>query len=58
MVGVTGTLASYHFNSETDDVDLFIICSRNRLWITRLILVSIFKVLNVYVNNRNPNLKI
>jgi hypothetical protein len=58
MVGVTGTLASYHFNQETDDVDLFIICSRNRLWITRLFLVLIFKILNIYVNNKNPNLKL
>ena len=58
MVGVTGTLASYHFNQETEDVDLFIICSRNRLWITRLVLVLIFKILNIYVNNKNPNIKL
>jgi len=58
MVGVTGTLASYHFNQETEDVDLFIICSRNRLWITRLVLVLVFKILNIYVNNKNPNIKL
>lgn len=58
MVGVTGTLASYHFNKETEDVDLFIICSRNRLWITRLFLVLVFKILNIYINNKNPNIKL
>lgn len=58
MVAVTGTLASYHFNEETDDIDLFIVCKHNRLWITRFLLVFIFKLLNIYVNNKNPDLKI
>jgi hypothetical protein len=58
FVGVTGTLASYNFDFEKDDIDLFFICSRNRLWITRFLVVLILKYLNLYVNNSNPKLKI
>lgn len=58
FVGVTGTLASYNFDFEKDDIDLFFICSKNRLWITRLLLVIIFKLLNIYVNDSNPKLKL
>jgi hypothetical protein len=57
-VGVTGTLASYNFDFEKDDIDLFFICSKNRLWITRFIVVLILKFLNLYVNNLSPKLKI
>ena len=58
MVGVTGSLASYHFDEENDDIDLFVICTKNRLWLTRFFLVLILKALNIYVNNSNPNLKL
>lgn len=58
MVAVTGSLASFHFNKDLDDIDLFIICKRNRLWITRFLLVTVFKILNIYVNNKNPDFKI
>lgn len=58
MVGVTGSLAAYHFNEETDDIDLFIICTRDRVWITRFLIVVIFKFLNIYVNNKHPQMKL
>lgn len=58
FVGVTGTLASYMFDSERDDVDLFIIVEKNRLWISRVILVGFLKIFNLYVNDQNSKLKI
>jgi len=58
FVGVTGTLASYNFDFEKDDIDLFFICSKNRLWLSRLLIVSLLKILNLYVNNLNPKLKL
>jgi len=58
FVGVTGTLASYMFDSERDDIDLFIIVEKNRLWISRVILVGCLKLFNLYVNDKNSSLKI
>lgn len=58
FVGISGSLASYNFDEETDDIDLFIICDEGRLWITRLLTVTIFKLLNSYVNDPNPVFKI
>jgi hypothetical protein len=58
LIGVTGSLASYHFDEENDDIDLFVVCTKNRLWLTRFFLVLILKALNIYVNNSNPNLKL
>lgn len=58
MVAVTGSLASYYFDEEVDDIDLFIVAEKNRIWITRFFLVLIFKILNVYINNKNPDLKL
>jgi hypothetical protein len=58
FVGVTGSLASYNFDFEKDDIDLFFICSKNRLWISRFFIVTILKLLNIYVNNTDPKLKI
>lgn len=58
FVGVSGSLASYNFEEDTDDIDLFIICDEGRVWITRLVTVIIFKLLNSYVNDPSSHYKI
>lgn len=58
FVGVTGSLASYNFDKENEDVDLFIIVEDGRLWITRMFTVLIFKLLNSYVNDEKSEIKI
>jgi len=58
FVGISGSLASFNFDETTDDIDLFIICDEGRVWISRLITVIIFKLLNVYVNDINSQYKI
>jgi hypothetical protein len=57
FIGVTGSLSSYFYNKD-EDIDLFIICEDNRVWLTRFFNVIILKILNVYVNNKNPLIKI
>jgi len=57
FIGVTGTLASYMFDPEKDDIDLFFIVERNRLWITRLLVVWYLKLLKIYVNDSAGRIK-
>lgn len=40
LVGVSGSLAMEN-SSQKDDIDLFIITSRNRLWLTRILLLGV-----------------
>jgi hypothetical protein len=47
MIGITGSIGAYNATKK-DDIDIFIITANNRLWITRLFLVTITKVLNKY----------
>ncbi len=58
FAGISGSLASYNYEDSSDDIDLFIICDEGRVWITRLITVLIFKLLNSYVNDENVRYKI
>lgn len=58
MVSVTGSLASYYFDENSDDIDLFVIVEKNRVWLTRFFLVLIFKILNIYINNKSPEIKL
>ncbi len=47
MVGVTGSVASYNA-SKTDDIDIFIVAKKGRVWITRCFCVLILKLLDIY----------
>lgn len=47
LIGVTGSLARNN-SDKKDDIDLFIITSQNRIWLTRGLIVLILKVLRVY----------
>lgn len=58
FVGISGSLASYNFDEETDDIDLFIICEEGRVWVTRLLSVLILKLLDSYVNDEKSVYKI
>jgi hypothetical protein len=47
MVGVTGALAMKNSDKE-DDIDLLIITSKNRLWLTRGLVVSFLRLTGLY----------
>ncbi len=47
LIGVTGALAMSNAEKE-DDIDLLIITSKNRLWLTRGLVVSFLRLVGVY----------
>lgn len=47
LIGITGGLARKN-SDEKDDIDLFFITSRKRLWLTRGLIVLILNLLGVY----------
>ncbi|HSX39194.1 MAG TPA: hypothetical protein VLI92_01225 [Candidatus Saccharimonadales bacterium] len=57
FLGVTGSVAAFNADKD-DDVDIFIITEKNRLWLTRLFVVLTLKSLGVYRTEENPNKKI
>lgn len=46
LVGLSGTVAMMNAN-ETDDIDLFIISGRHRLWTARFLAVSIARIMGI-----------
>lgn len=52
FIGVTGSLAMMNAKKDSD-IDLLIITQKNELWITRLIVYFVFKIMNYKV--RSPN---
>jgi len=47
LIGITGGVARKNAKKE-DDIDLFFIISKNRLWLTRVIIVLLLKILGRY----------
>lgn len=63
MLAVTGSVACFNAD-DNDDIDIFIITDKGRVWLTRLFVVTLLKILNKYPNENNstgkfcPNLYI
>lgn len=47
LIAVTGSVAS-HNKTENDDIDIFIVTQKNRLWISRFFVFLILNSLNLY----------
>jgi hypothetical protein len=47
MICITGSVAAYNAD-KGDDVDILIVSTKNRLWLTRLFTVLILKIVNLY----------
>lgn len=57
MIGVTGALAAYNAK-EDDDIDIFIISQKNRLWLTRGFVFLILVILGELRKDENSERKI
>lgn len=57
MIGITGSVAALNAEKE-DDLDIFVITARNRVWITRGFVILILIALKKYPNRKSNNLKI
>lgn len=55
FIGISGALAMKN-SDEGDDIDLFIISSKNSVWITRLLMVLVLKILGVYRERNGKNI--
>jgi hypothetical protein len=57
LAGVTGSVAAFSADKKSD-VDVFIVCAGNRVWLTRFFTVLILKALNKYRTDKDPTGKI
>ncbi len=57
LLALTGSIAAYNAN-QRDDVDIFIISQKNRVWLTRLFVVLILKSVGKYRTEKNPTKKV
>ncbi len=57
LVGVTGTLAAGNA-SDKDDVDVFIVAARGRVWLARFFVVLLLKLCGVYRTDVYPQGKV
>ena len=51
MIGITGALAMNNSDKD-DDIDLLIITGKNRLWLTRILIIAVLEILG---KRRRPN---
>ena len=52
MIGVTGSVAAYNSTLD-DDIDIFIITKKRRIWLTRVFVVLILKIVALYRTPEN-----
>ncbi len=57
MLAVTGSVAAYNAQKK-DDIDVFIITEKNRLWLTRFFVVLLLKLHNKYRTDENFHKKV
>jgi hypothetical protein len=57
LMAITGSVAAYN-SKKNDDVDLFIISEKNRIWLTRFFVVLILKALGKYRTDKSYNNKL
>lgn len=59
LIGISGSLAMQNSNLE-DDIDIFVICQNNLVWLTRLALVVFLSIIGAYrrKHEKNPKNKI
>jgi len=56
LLGVSGSVATKNAN-KADDIDLFIITSKNTLWTTRFLMVTFFKLIKKYRKKGDRNVR-
>ena len=57
MLSVTGSVAAYGAD-EDSDIDIFIVCTHNRTWLTRFFTWVLLNALGKYRTDKNPRRKI
>ena len=57
LLAVTGSVAAFNADKD-DDIDIFVITQKKRLWLTRFFVVLILKALNKYRTENSPQGKI
>lgn len=57
MLSITGSVAARHARKE-DDIDIFIVTEKDRLWVTRLFVVLLLKAFGVYRSDDDSSGKI
>ncbi|MFA6981524.1 MAG: hypothetical protein WC243_00645 [Patescibacteria group bacterium] len=57
LLAITGATAAYSYK-KGDDLDIFVVTQKNRLWITRFFVVLLLKALGAYRTDKSPSRKI